>query len=393
MEGFADADASPLTATPGPQDAPTPMLDGAELAEHQAASYAAAHCDVQAPTAASTCGRTAASPTGLGYTGSTTRIHSTPLGFEPAIAQPPTTGTAPATEAASADSAGAPELAFDPVPDGFVEHLGDLAEISSADAIAALQELRLTEPTLWHTWTSFGDTRVIAGALLPALDDIIRHTHGDNTDGSHWVPHTAVDIAIASMPDSHLMAAGHAALVADVLTADELGDAEPQADHILNDWAATLSNADRDRHRDHDASLTPAALHSLAAAANRWRCRWANTGPGRTTLADLLRISREPSPQPASPPPQPAGPEQPWTTVARRQPSRAAAPAGPRPSSGRSPPDRTATAHSRGSSRRLPLPAGARLAAPRRRPPPAAAETAARPPPTGWARSPTGRWT
>jgi len=47
MEGFADADASPLTATPGPQNAPTPMLDGAELAEHQAASYAAAHCDVQ----------------------------------------------------------------------------------------------------------------------------------------------------------------------------------------------------------------------------------------------------------------------------------------------------------------------------------------------------------
>jgi len=173
------------------------------------------------------------------------------------------------------------------------------------------------------------NARVIAGALLPALDDIIRHTHGDNTDGSQWVPHTAVDIAIASMPDSHLMAAGHAALVADVLTADELGDAGPQADHILNDWAATLSDSDRDRHRNHDASLTPAALHSLAVAANRWRCRWANTGPGRTTLADLLRISREPSPQPASPTPRTAGPEQPWTTVARRQPSCAAAPAGP----------------------------------------------------------------
>ena len=148
------------------------------------------------------------------HRGSTTRIHSTPLGFEPAIAQPPTTGAAPTTEAAIADSGRVPELAFDPVPDDFVEHLGDLAEISSADAIAALQELRLTEPTLWRTWTSFGDARVISGALLPALDDIIRHTHGDNTDGSQWVPHTAVDIAIASMPDSHLMAAGHAALTA-----------------------------------------------------------------------------------------------------------------------------------------------------------------------------------
>ncbi len=33
MEGLADADASPPTATPSPQDAPTPMLDGAEMAD------------------------------------------------------------------------------------------------------------------------------------------------------------------------------------------------------------------------------------------------------------------------------------------------------------------------------------------------------------------------
>jgi hypothetical protein len=46
----------------------------------------------------------------------------------------------------------------DPIPEGFVSHLVDLAPaLSPQAAAAALQEVRQSEPVLWNTWTTCGN--------------------------------------------------------------------------------------------------------------------------------------------------------------------------------------------------------------------------------------------
>jgi hypothetical protein len=60
----------------------------------------------------------------------------------------------------------------------------------------------------------------IPGALLPSLDRILCRHDDSCPPAGHWVPHTDVEVAIASMPDSCVMKAGHLALLSEVLHMD-----------------------------------------------------------------------------------------------------------------------------------------------------------------------------
>lgn len=237
-------------------------LDGSAQAARQVSSYAAVHSRLRAPTAASTLGRIGASPTGLGFTGVSTRARSHTAA--PPLLAPPSGGPA-----APAPTTRHSEMVPDPIPEGFVSHLVDLAPaLSPQAAAAALQEARQSEPVLWNTWTTCGDGLAIPGALLPSLDRILRRHDDSCPPAGHWVPHTDVDVAIASMPDSCVMEAGYLALLSEVLHMDGT-DAHAPLDHILTKWASSLPASDLDRHRSHGVPLTPVALHLLTATTNR----------------------------------------------------------------------------------------------------------------------------